>query len=213
MAWSRPTAGNWCFAWRHGEDSAIYTAAIGSAGLSAPVGTPSLVVSARVLSEFDISPDGRFVAYSSRETGVDSVFVTRFPVADGKWEVPVRLAVFPRWSAKGDRLFVFDELSRLVEVPVDLGRSFAAGVPAVRLSGLAVQVTAGYDRFPDGTSFIVPLAPAATTSATQVQVLVIRNGCHDDLGRTSLMPSPHAMSGRRYLHTKLSASSTLPLPL
>lgn len=155
------------------SESGLYVADLSAAGLSAPAGPPKLLVAQRGVAVFDISPDGRYVAYGSRENGIDSVFVTRFPVADGKWEVPVRRATDPRWNASGDRLFVFDELTRLVDVPVDLSTSFAAGVPEVRINGLGAQVDSGYAPAPDGKSFIVPLPPSAI--ASQVNVLVIRD--------------------------------------
>ena len=159
---------------RQDKDAAgIYYADLGATGLSAPLGAPKLVVAPRALKSFDVSPDGRFIAYASRDTGVDAVFVTTFPEAAGKWEIPVRLAVEPRWSATGDRLFVFDEFARLVEVPVDLKTSFSAGVPAIRLPSIGAQRTNGYDRAMDGKSFIVPLPPAAADG--QARILVIRN--------------------------------------
>ena len=79
----------------------------------------------------------------------------------------------PRWSANGDRLFVFDELAQIVEVPVDLRTSFVAGVPVVRTTALGTQATSGFDLDRDGKSFIVPLPPSATDS--QTRILLIRN--------------------------------------
>lgn len=157
-----------------GTDQGLYYVDLGAAGLTAPItAKPTLVVSPRAMQAFDLSPDGRFVAYASRENGVDAVFVTRFPAGDGKWELPVRLASEPRWSANGDRLFVTDELVRLVEVPVDLKTTFAAGAPVIRAHSLGMVRGTGYDRAKDGQSFVVPLPPSAID--TQTRVLIIRN--------------------------------------
>ncbi|TAK12225.1 MAG: serine/threonine-protein kinase, partial [Acidobacteria bacterium] len=157
-----------------GADQGLYHIDLGPAGLTGPItATPALVVSPRAMKTFDVSPDGRFVAYASRDNGVDAVFVTRLPKADGKWELPVRLATEPRWSANGDRLFVTDELARLVEVPVDLRTTFSAGAPVIRMHSLGMVRGNGYDRFKDGQSFVVPLPPAAID--TQTRVLIIRN--------------------------------------
>jgi serine/threonine-protein kinase len=157
-----------------GQDAGIYQVELGAAGFGAPIAAaPTLVAAPRALSSFDVSPDGRFIAYSSRENGADAVFVTKFPVAEGKWEIPVRLAVEPRWSANGDRLFVYDELARLVEVPVDVKGTFQAGNPQIRIQALGMQRGNGFDRMKDGKSFLVPLPASATDS--QARILVIRN--------------------------------------
>ncbi|MDX1675326.1 MAG: hypothetical protein R3314_11075, partial [Longimicrobiales bacterium] len=54
-----------------------------------------------------ISPDGRWLAYTSDETGRAEVFVVPFPnVDDGKWQVSTAGGREPRWSADGRRLYV-----------------------------------------------------------------------------------------------------------
>ncbi len=52
-----------------------------------------------------VSPDGRWVAYESDETGRSEIYVKRFPEADGKWQVSVGGGEQPRWSPRGDELF------------------------------------------------------------------------------------------------------------
>ena len=104
---------------------------------------------------------------------MDGVFVTKFPVAEGRWEIPVRLAVEPRWSASGDRLFVYDELARVVEVPVDVKGTFVAGNPRIRIPALGMQRGTGFDRTKDGKSFVLPLPPSAID--TQARILLIKN--------------------------------------
>jgi Tol biopolymer transport system component len=158
-----------------GAASGLFVVDLGPAGVSVPLtATPRpLAISARIQSSFDISPDSRFVAYTSREGGTDAVFVTQFPDGGGKWEIPVRMATDPRWSAKGDRLFVLDELSRVVEVPVDLKGTFTAGKPQVRFAAPGVQRGLGFDVSRDARSFLFPLPPSATDSHTTM--LVVRN--------------------------------------
>ena len=157
-----------------GPEDGIYRVELAPGALAARITSkPILVVAPRSTRIFDLSPDGRFIAYASRDNGVEAVFVTKFPVAEGKWEIPVRLATEPRWSAAGDRLFVIDELARLVEVPVDLKGTFAAGNPVIRIAALGMQRGSGFDRTKDGKSFIVPLPPSATDS--EARILVIKN--------------------------------------
>ncbi len=156
------------------EASGLSYVDMGPMGLTAPItAKPTQFISARVPGVFDLSPDGRFVAYESKDGGSDAVFVTQFPDGRGKWEIPVRLATEPRWSANGDRLFVLDELARLVEVPVDLKGAFTAGKPQIRIAVPGFERGAGFDRTKDGKSFLIPLPPSAT--GTHTRVLVIKN--------------------------------------
>jgi len=52
-----------------------------------------------------VSPDGRFVAYTSFESGRSEVYLRRFPSWGGKWQVSVSGGNCPRWNGTGDRLF------------------------------------------------------------------------------------------------------------
>jgi dipeptidyl aminopeptidase/acylaminoacyl peptidase len=77
-----------------------------------------------------VSPDGRTMAYISRETGEDEVYLKRFPSGEGKWQVSVRGGCWPRWSRGGDRLYyiVGDDV---MEVDVQLASSIMLGQPRV----------------------------------------------------------------------------------
>jgi hypothetical protein len=121
----------------------------------------------------EISPDGRYVAYASAESGAMSVFVSQFPSGEGKWQLPIAgVATQPRWSATGDRLYVSDELDRIVEFPVDRTRVFEIGAPLARIPANVLTLS-GYDRSLDGTQFLVPIpAPGAEAAA---RLLVIQN--------------------------------------
>jgi serine/threonine-protein kinase len=77
-----------------------------------------------------VSPDGRWLAYASNETGRDEVYVRPFPnVASGKWQVSTEGGVQPVWAHSGRELFFLDpstaELSA-VAVTVD-GDAFRPG--------------------------------------------------------------------------------------
>lgn len=69
----------------------------------------------------DISPDGRWLAYSSDETGRSEVQVRPFPnFDDGRWIVSTRGGTYPRWSADGSELFFLEpgDPPRMVSVQV-----------------------------------------------------------------------------------------------
>ena len=100
------------------------------------------------------------------------MFVSQFPSGQGKWQLPLGYANWPRWSAKGDRLYVIDELTRIIELPVDRTRLFEVGAPITRIPGNAL-FTGGYDRSADGTQFLVPVASTGVLSAARL--LVVEN--------------------------------------
>ena len=53
-----------------------------------------------------ISPDGRWIAYASNETGTNEVYVRPFPdVSAGQWQVSSRAARYPRWANGGGALY------------------------------------------------------------------------------------------------------------
>jgi len=53
-----------------------------------------------------LSPDGRWLAYVTDETGLDEVFVTRFPEGTGKWQVSLRGGTSPVWGPDGELFFI-----------------------------------------------------------------------------------------------------------
>jgi serine/threonine-protein kinase len=99
------------------------------------------------------SPDGRFVAYESDETGKLEVFVATFPAGGGKWQISAGGGAQPAWSGTGRELF-FRVADGLMSVRVE---SAASGFRASRpervfkgdyLGGLRGILLPGYN-FPD----------------------------------------------------------------
>jgi hypothetical protein len=154
-------------------DSDIFVVDVDARGGSIrAIGSPRVAVAAdRMQGSPSISPDGRYVAYASTESGF-SVFVSQFPGGQGKWQVPLGYARWPRWSPKGDRLYVADEIHRIIELPVDRSRSFEIGAPSARIVGNALMV-GGYDRATNGTEFLVPVA--STGGFAPARLLVVQN--------------------------------------
>jgi serine/threonine-protein kinase len=76
------------------------------------------------------SPDQRWLAYISMESGQARVYVRPFPAADGKWEISQNWSREPRWSPDGRRLY-YRTLTGTVSVPIDTSRGFAAGRPEI----------------------------------------------------------------------------------
>lgn len=64
--------------------------------------TPAATVHGR------FSPDGRWIAYMSTETGQNEVWVASFPRAVGRWRVSTGQGAFPRWRRDGREIFYID---------------------------------------------------------------------------------------------------------
>jgi Tol biopolymer transport system component len=76
------------------------------------------------------SPDGRFVAYTSDESGSAEVYVRPFPAGTDRWQVSSRGGGEPRWRADGRELFYLAANGTLMAVEVRASPSFTAGTPA-----------------------------------------------------------------------------------
>ncbi len=80
-----------------------------------------------------ISPDGRWLAYSSPASGNSTVYVRRVD-GDGKWQVSPSIGGYPRWSADGRKLFYIalrDADRPVMEVDVVEGDTFRSSMPRV----------------------------------------------------------------------------------
>jgi Tol biopolymer transport system component len=72
----------------------------------------------------NFSPDGRFVAYSSNESGRFEVYVRTFPLSDRRWQVSTQGGYEPRWRRDGREIYYLSEDRKLMAVAVGAGPSF-----------------------------------------------------------------------------------------
>jgi eukaryotic-like serine/threonine-protein kinase len=106
------------------------------------------------------SPDGRWVAYASNETGRMEIYVSAFPIANGKWQVSSAGGQEPRWRQDGRELFYLSAEGKLMAVAVTAGASFEAGLPTVlfqthRRQPVSAQDFFSYDVSGDGQKFLI----------------------------------------------------------
>jgi serine/threonine protein kinase/Tol biopolymer transport system component len=119
-----------------------------------------------------ISPDGRWMAYVSNESGRSSVYVTRFPEPGGKWQVSVEAGGFPVWRRDGRELFYRARDGKLLSVSVGTGADFEAGpakplfAPRVFLAGPGGGTF--YDVAPDGRFLVNVIVEQTSSPATVV---------------------------------------------
>jgi eukaryotic-like serine/threonine-protein kinase len=118
------------------------------------------------------SPDGRFLAYQSNESGRAEVYVQSFPGPGGKWQISTSGGVEPRWRADGKELYYRAPDQRLTAAEIQAGVGFTAGVPEALFAG-HFDTGIGRTRYlpaPDGRRFltVAPLGREAMTPTTVV---------------------------------------------
>jgi serine/threonine protein kinase/WD40 repeat protein len=121
------------------------------------------------------SPDGRWIAYSSNETGNYQVYVRAFPDKGGKWQVSNNGGMYPVWSRNERQLFFRTDDNQIMVADYTVkGDSFVADKPRVWSKKKIgnVGLLANYDLAPDGKR-IVALMPAETAEVKKAQNHVI----------------------------------------
>ena len=129
-------------------------------------GKPELFLSTPFAeSDGAFSPDGRWFAYASDESGRVEVYVRPFPPGGGKWQVSDGGGGYPRWSRDGRELFYRTDEGIMVASVEAIGDTFRAGKPRRVLEGsfrgglgglpLAGNVFADWDVAPDSQRFVM----------------------------------------------------------
>lgn len=112
------------------------------------------------LNNAQFSPDGKWVAYSSNESGRWEVYVTSFPDARGKWQVSTNGGEQPRWRGDGKEIYFLSADAKLMAASVDTKTEFESGTPIVLFQTdprerVATTEVIIYDVSRDGQRFLV----------------------------------------------------------
>jgi len=139
-----------------------------------------------------ISPDGRWMAYTSNESGQVEVYVRQFPSGSGRWQVSNGGGGFPRWAATGRELVYRSSEGLMVATIEPTGESLRTGTPEQLFTGQFVGGVNGmatgsyvfndYDIAPDGSRFVMFPRAADTQSAT-AGILTLVSNWFDDMAR------------------------------
>ena len=118
-----------------------------------------------------ISPDGRWLAYESNESGQYEIYVRPFPdVTSGRSQVSTAGGTRPRWAKRGPELFYVAPAGALMSVLIDGGSTWKAGTP-VRLFDWPPGLS--YDVSSDGRFLMLkPVAASESTPAPASLVVV-----------------------------------------
>ena len=156
--------------------------------------TPSVVMQSVPMQSWSpgprFSPDGRWVAYASGESGRSEIYVRPFvpPVGPnsaagpaavagaGQWQVSTAGGTFPVWRHDGTELYYLNPSGAMMAAPVTVtGNALAPGAPSVlfptRIYGGGVNDAQGrqYDVAPDGRFLINTVVDEATAPITLIQ--------------------------------------------
>lgn len=122
----------------------------------------------------NFSPDGRWIAYSSDESGRFEVYVQAFPLTQGKWQVSTGGGGMPVWGKDGKELFYLAPDKKLMAVDVKgTGTSFEQGIPQP-LFDADVDNFASVNRYTvsrDGKRFLINTSVEGT-SAKPIMVVM-----------------------------------------
>ncbi len=104
------------------------------------------------------SPDGRWVAYVSDESGRNEVYVLPFPGPGGKRQISTEGGGYPQWARDGRELFYLNDL-QMMAVDIETEPGFTAGTPRLLFEGGFVSRAGGpypvYDVSADGQRFLM----------------------------------------------------------
>ena len=122
-----------------------------------------------------LSPDGRYIAYISDESGRHEVYVEEFPGRGGKSQVSDAGGVQPRWSRDGKELFYVEDGS-LIAVSVTTKPNFSTGARRKLFESAGLRITPShlpnYDVSADGRRFVIP---ERVETDTPTVIRVVRN--------------------------------------
>ncbi len=154
----------------------LWTVALESDGAGLRAGKPEVFLQTPSDERHpSFSPDGRWLAYSSTESGSFQVYVRAFPDKGGKWQISNSGGAYPVWSRNERELFFRNEDNQIMVSSYTVkGDSFVADKPRVwseKRIGIVGQ-TANYDLAPDGKR-IIALMPVETAEAQKAQNQVI----------------------------------------
>jgi hypothetical protein len=157
---SWPAAGR-VFAFREGFDDGrtfrdIYT--------MAPGDTAARPVIATKADEFNpaVSPDGRWLAYVSNESGRNEVYLTPFPMGGPRLQVSNSGGTSPVWARNGRELFYRSAAGAIIGTDMDGGKADPAGASRAVFDASRYYYDENgqsFDIAPDGSRFLLIKAP------------------------------------------------------
>ena len=140
-----------------------------------PVATEPLLQTAATELFGEVSPDGRWLAYQSDESGRSEIWVRPFPnVGGGHWQVSTGGGITPVWARDQKELFYLAPGPTLMSVPIQTTPAFSVGQPVKLFSGpYSLNPTLRtYDVSPDGRRFLMIKHEGDSTAPPTIVVVL-----------------------------------------
>jgi Tol biopolymer transport system component len=151
----------------------IYARRLGTDSSIALLATPAFETSPA------LSPDGRWLAYVSNESGTAEVYVRPFPnTGDGRWQISVQGGQEPVWAHSGRELFYRTagaDTARQMVMEIMPGRTFVTGARRALFPLTRFFLSSSHQQYavaPDGRRFVMI---RATESSGMDQLVVVEN--------------------------------------
>ena len=120
------------------------------------------------------SPDGKWIAYVSDESGRFEIYVRPFPGPGEKWPISLEGGNEPVWPRNGRELF-YRAGDTMMAVDVQTTPTFSAGKPRKLFEGAyerSLALWANYDASPDGQRLLMVRQENASARATHINVVL-----------------------------------------
>jgi dipeptidyl aminopeptidase/acylaminoacyl peptidase len=124
-----------------------------------------------------LSPDGRWLAYSTNDSGMYQIAVQSFPDANGgKWQITAQGGIEPKWRHDGHELYYLGLDGKLMAVPIKAEGTFEAGTPValfdtpLPVNRTQPQRERRYDVAHDGR-FLLVVPVGSTVSAPVIAIV------------------------------------------
>ena len=129
----------------------------------------TLLESNSTLYGAQFSPDGRWLAYSSAESGRPEVYVQTFPGTGGKWMISREGGITARWARTGREIFFFDG-DKLMSAAVQTDPTFTAETPRLLFQASGYVTSGNYDVARDGQHFLMLKQEQASGNPTELNI-------------------------------------------
>ena len=143
----------------NGGSPDLFTAPIEGDSSRPKLGKPELFLGTPFVEAYsEFSPDGRWLAYMSLESGTNEIYVRPFPGPGGRWQISTGGGGFPVWSRDGRELLYKGPDQRVMAVSYTAkGDSFTAGKPRAWSETQVMTLTtfSTWDLAPDGKRLAV----------------------------------------------------------
>jgi Tol biopolymer transport system component len=123
-----------------------------------------------------LSPDGRFLAYVSNESGSKEIYVRPFPDGAGKWQASVKGGTQPHWRSDGKEMYYVED-NALMAVTISTTQGFTLGPPQRLFESADLLYTLAatqYDVSADGQRFVT-IAPVQQNEPAPPKIHIVLN--------------------------------------